>query len=608
MSKLSDIYSTYKAVLDISHDEYIKNIKERAKATRKFYDDFLERITLNLGAFYSNPERRQKVHEIAERFFGTRDIHFVAIDGSSDKNHAFDFISFYGGAYGAKGVIRMNPSGPKVEYIRWSFDRDVSMVAFVPVPYSKLVEVTDPSYIERFTYTESEKIDIANIHNQAMQLAEIYLAVNMATSSIAEKPQIILLDNSLSTLLGTCDQSPRWIDLRGYPFDRRELRIQDIVIAQSHPYSPELGVPSNKKYQLHRLILSEAHRHKTTKIDLESLSKENGLDLEALRKGVESLKGYELIKSQNGSTVKLSVDPRESWEYTKSLFSYICKRLFIDKEPEALRFKTKIDGLELMRWMSPSDMKFLMGVGLRWLIEACWEEKILLTGIVKDSESRYFSRNYLGACRTANIYPGLREVKVGALPPTDRGLVELLPNLDSTLEAPVATIEFDSCFTTLHSQEVNDREVVMGLEAGPGEFMRPERLFLRSLGIFFIKRKPESLMMGHAIFVDRLAYPELDKQNGEYLETKSYGRVYPFIYKDNSVLNVGQALTYYLLNILTRNHFPDAIGYPDPLHKADMGAKSLRRRVKGLLESSEWKFRANPLYKTFREIRQMFGR
>jgi hypothetical protein len=64
----------------------------------------------------------------------------------------------------------------------------------------------------------------------------------------------------------------------------------------------------------------------------------------------------------------------------------------------------------------------------------------------------------------------------------------------------------------------------------------------------------------------------------------------------------------YLLAVLVRNHYPEAIGYPEPLHQADWGAKSMKRRVIGLLESSEWAFRARPLSKTFREIRDRLGR
>jgi len=35
------------------------------------------------------------------------------------------------------------------------------------------------------------------------------------------------------------------------------------------------------------------------------------------------------------------------------------------------------------RWMSPDDVKFLVAIGLRALIEECWRNRVMLVGIVK---------------------------------------------------------------------------------------------------------------------------------------------------------------------------------------------------------------------------------
>ena len=59
----------------------------------------------------------------------------------------------------------------------------------------------------------------------------------------------------------------------------------------------------------------------------------------------------------------------------------------------------------------------------------------------------------------------------------------------------------------------------------------------------------------------------------------------------------------FLLNILTRNLYPEVIGYPDPLHKADWGAKSLLKKIEPMIESSELFLRAHPLTQTFRDLR-----
>ena len=102
-----------------------------------------------------------------------------------------EFISFYGGAYGARGALYLSQSPPKIEYKRWELDKDVSMVAFVPIPFSQLNEVTDPNYEERFLLSEVEKVDLASIHLQIMQLAEVFLAYNTATSSLLDQPNLL---------------------------------------------------------------------------------------------------------------------------------------------------------------------------------------------------------------------------------------------------------------------------------------------------------------------------------------------------------------------------------------------------------------------------------
>lgn len=59
----------------------------------------------------------------------------------------------------------------------------------------------------------------------------------------------------------------------------------------------------------------------------------------------------------------------------------------------------------------------------------------------------------------------------------------------------------------------------------------------------------------------------------------------------------------YLLSVLTRNHFAEAIGYPDPLHKADWGAKTIGRAVAATIQSSVYFLNSRPLSRTFRAIR-----
>jgi hypothetical protein len=148
-------------------------------------------------------------------------------------------------------------------------------------------------------------------------------------------------------------------------------------------------------------------------------------------------------------------------------------------------------------------------------------------------------------------------------------------------------------------------ERLMGTTTRAGEIVAPERLFMRSLAQFYLNRSKRTPLMGHVVFVDRLVYPTWDKNLRRQITEAGdpLGKMEPFVYADRDIDNVGQAITMYLLSTLTRNHFPEVIGVPDPLHKADLGAKSVGHRVKGIVQSSEISFRSNPIAKTLRAIR-----
>ena len=124
------------------------------------------------------------------------------------------------------------------------------------------------------------------------------------------------------------------------------------------------------------------------------------------------------------------------------LFEHICKKLFKDKKPDALIYKKKnLEGEIEERWTSPNDLRFLISVVIRALIEECWKHDVLLVGIVKDSASKYLTRNYMGVMEHIGKY---NNIPHALLPWSDRDLLETLPWIDDSLTAPWSTIEFDS--------------------------------------------------------------------------------------------------------------------------------------------------------------------
>jgi hypothetical protein len=116
--------------------------------------------------------------------------------------------------------------------------------------------------------------------------------------------------------------------------------------------------------------------------------------------------------------------------------------------------------------------------------------------------------------------------------------------------------------------------------------------------------------MGHVIFVDRLIMPGFDNEKWEemLIENGNVGKVRPFIFENNKKDNPSQDISMFLLHTLTKNLFPEMIGYPDPLHKADWGAKSLQKKVKDMIQASNVAILSRPLHRRLRDLRSSVKR
>ena len=249
MGQISDIIRSFSTGLEQSIKEHEESIKESRNHSEDFYNKFFKKLIVEIPV--SRTGFSDKMLDEVKRFFGKEDLEFVAIDGSCDKRASKEYISFFSCAYGARGGIKLSSKEKKIEYYKWSLEEDVSHVAFLEIPYSRLVEIRGSTPEEQFLPTEEDRINVSNIHLPMMQLAEIFLAYSSAKNP-THSPDMILLDNSISTMLGHVDipndPKEKHIHLVGYDYDRRKLDFADIEIAQAHPMNLDLGVPSNKRF------------------------------------------------------------------------------------------------------------------------------------------------------------------------------------------------------------------------------------------------------------------------------------------------------------------------------------------------------------------------
>jgi hypothetical protein len=611
-SRISEILSGYKDSLDSSQDRYESLLESRLEGTEELYNEILHTLIKQYPKLSENPGRRENIKNKIQTFFGSTDLTFAAIDGSSYKRQSQEYMVFFGGSYAVRGTIKFSNDTPITEYEKWSPDQDASMVAYVPIPFAQLGDITGENFAIN---SDIEATNLLSIHNQLMQLAEVFLIYDLISASTL-KPRVILWDQSMSGVLANTDVGIDEINLVGTRFRGREIGKTDLIVAYSHPYSEELNSPSRKEFRLYNRILFEVQKYK--KIESRTMQEHLNISQEKLMNEIKTKVASEIISNKLDTdslihfeektgifTLNYASKYNDSWDYMRGYFENLCKKLFKDKDVTALLRSIIVNGKQVEYWMTPNDLKFLIGVGLRLIIEESWKSKIMLIGIVKDSYSRYFIRNYLGVMREINQY----NFQDRPIMWTDRGALEAIPVIDEHVNAPWSTIEFDSCFTTLAMRydELHPTPTISGVK---GNVVNTEGIILRSLAQFFLSRDKASPLMGHVIFVDRLAFYELD-QNNKWkitLSSKELGDVQPLFFKDQSSNNDGQEIVIYLLEILTRNLYPDVIGYPDPLHKADWGAKSIEKKVKHMIESSDSTERRKPLVKTLREIRNKYRR
>lgn len=652
-SQISQILAAYKTALTASRDKYEGEYSSRGENALEFYQKYASRLVRTYGEWFLDAGYRRRLHRQIADFVGSEIVDFVAIDGSCNKDPFNDFIVFSACAYGAKGQLELgdSESRPALRYRRWQLDRDVSMVAYVPVPLAQLAEATGSR--ETFLVSDQDRVNLSAVHNKLMQLAEVYLAYSVATASSLERPRLILMDLLPSSALASVAASPASVHLGGYHHDRRRLDYKDIVTALARPVSTRLRLPNRNRFRLHQYVLGELANLGAHTLDLRAAAARAGVDVADLRSavsgpplfgdlgrwaetatGMRDSAGNVIARAQRlgilvgdsfstdfdtgGAPVRFDV--RESWEFTKGLFRSICERLFRRKEPNAMIYEGLDGGGKIReRWLDPGDIDFLIGVGLRALVEACWEQRVLLVGIAKDSASRYLTRNYLGVLNYALGTPDLAAADPRQLPWTDRMFFEFIANLEENLAAPWSTYEFDSAFMTLWVSESDEPPPSYELGAVQGHIVAHTGLFARSLAQFFLSRAKATPLMGHVVFVDRLLDERLDAEApsiplsnddlaGRDFRPHGLGNLSPIGYQDAAQPNHGQDISMYLLSSLTRNHYPEVIGYPDPLHKADWGAKTLSDKLRATIRSSQAVFRARPLAKTLRAIRDSHRR
>lgn len=642
MSDIGETFSRYKDALDWSIDRFHTDRERSLSAMKEFYPAVFSRYVRRYDWLRTRTPQQwsQALHNLRSAFGGGENrLYFAAVDGTCGKEALSEMLVFYGASYAQGGTLGVHEDVGRLNFSKWSPAEDTSIVAYLPVPLSGLDLFDDEDWLFK---SDDEDRSTANvIHTGLMQLAEIYLAYRRATAQ-DRPPHILLLDHSLSSIFMSTDvmylvrpyevgqQTLGWI---GAQIDRwgRAFEPADGLVAHAHPMDRSLGVPSMRMNALAETLVARmtsywqigdtGDRERGEVVRIADLLSDPGLaehvrrDREAFERRLQRISDrHGAFTCETGRLVPSATlsdgrqrTLRQRWYDLRQLFEHICEQLFRERRVEALQLRYPAGGTRRgPRWMSNNDLRFLVGLGLRLLIEHCWRKRILLLGVVKDSASRYFTRNYLGVLK-ASCLASIPDTPEPA--GSDRLVCEMAPLVDQDIEAPWSTPEFDSVFMTLRATaDAQGKPTCRGVRGDV--LMPPDGLFLRSLIQLFLQRRSGKAapLMGHVLFLDRIAYPYFDssKRIATAIETRD-SLIRPMSIQDGTVANIGQDVAMLAADLLTRNCFPQAIGQPDPLHRADQGAKALGKRINDLVRASVQRLRANPMSWSFRDLRTRLG-
>jgi len=624
-SKISDILSSYKTSLKYAKEVYEHEYNFRVENAINFYNYFLKNLIVDLNDLKITSSRQTRIVLNAQRIFGDK-ITFVAIDGTCFKEKLEPYVVFFSAAYGVRGALKFQEGNKQVKYEKWDPAQDKSVIAYLPIPFARLSQLAEND--DYLLMDDEQKFNYVNIHLSLMRLAELYLAYSFTQLDIA--PNLILLDTSISSSFNTkgigrykktMNIGIKDKEIMGFRIDDNDIRI-----AYSHPYNERLKIPTSKEFMIVNYILSIITKppyqitfddlfdylnpNLNKNLDVENKEKLINRYIKRIEKDININESSKLIIIDHDQMI-LKLNPRykQSWNKTKSLIGLICKNLLEEKknsENSGLIYSYFSDDSseELHAWYNPDDIIFLTAVIFRMLIEECWRKKILLVGIAKDSSTSYFSKNYLEVFKnhnTGNEFEKYDIINSPKLPWSDRLLLEAISYCNSGINCPWCTIELDSAIITLRKFIENNIPVIKG-SGHENDIYYPERMFGRFLAQFYINRSKIIPNAGHVIFVDRLFMPDLDNSLKQiYLGIPSKMKI--FFHENNKQINEIQEIIMFVLDRVTKNLFPEVIGYPDPLHKADWGAKSLGDKIRPMIMSSQIILKFNPLNKTLRQLR-----
>jgi hypothetical protein len=583
------------------------------------FEPLQELYELLLAHLIVSDANREEAYETAREFFGSTAVRFAGIDGTMYSRPLFDLIIFFGGAYASTGTIIFSATAPPtVEYDSKTIEQGAGISSVIPIYINDVPDI-DQTFFSREAPSETALnqplqdraiASNATIANWIMTFAEYYLAYKLATDP-DQNLRILLLDRSLSidqaSLLYDTSKRDLWkakSSILGYEVDTVPIDINDLTLARQHLHNPALGLPPPRSDYLRYAIINVI-RSKGALSQKQILAELDIAEDKRAKRVARYLKRsvQEAILIEKDAVYTINPKYETTWNRITDLVTTLGDSFFYTRRPAAATanlMKIQKDGQT--QWLTTLDIAFLTLFTLQMLIEACWERHILLIGLTKDTAARDMKRqlipilNNQGLLRN-RIAPELYQ----KLPNTDRMILQSasLSNQEQ-IHVPWSLIEYDSAF----------RSMVPDPQARPGHVLGAirnrislEKTFLKTY-IQLAQATKDPLLRSNVLLIDRLVYAEYDYtlDSTVRFQNEFGGAVEPLevlLFKDRTVPNPIQNLTFTILTAMTPASIPEAFGHNKPLFIADKIAKWHYGQFKRIADTTASWILNNPKLRKF---------
>ncbi|TFG99890.1 hypothetical protein E4H12_01145 [Candidatus Thorarchaeota archaeon] len=579
----------------------VQDYKGKFESLRGVYDEFLSKLIISYDStkFDTN---------FVDKFFGKRNLKFAGLDGTVLKYDVFDLLIFFAGAYPAYGSIKIEDNGESIiTYDEKYLEHGVGVSSVLPVYISEvpqmdqtlLVRAEDGEIDHSISYSDSWVVDNSAFADFMMGLSEFYLGYQLVSAE--DHVDILLHDRVFSSEVASfyAETSDFRLNLDhesgliGYKIDGRPLTKTEWVYARRLFGNLKMGTPPARGEFLLARVIFELMNIEGNSLTREELIQRMGLDNEyrqarldkELKKGIKGTGEAEGVFVRNKEHFVLKPQYRDLKIRMQKLVDDVCGRLFSTDPEVSYEDRFKIKG----RWITTSDLAFLSLMSLYLTVEKCWENRILLVGVAKDTSARDLKRQVLPILNYVGRFKGGFTDRREDTPDTDRMILQWISLHErDNLKVPWASVEYDTAFKTI----VPHLERTPGLVSGARRNqISLEKTFLKSY-FQLCQACSDDKLRSNVLLYDRLMYPDFENQPSKIVNLKhdyenrpDYPEPVEVVFFEGQE-NPIQSFILPLFKAMTSMNIPELFGHLKPLYVADKVAKYHFTQIQGMVEST----------------------